>query len=105
MKTKIARITLLTIFAAAFLGVLGSVDQKQIARANAAPLAQCMGPSNGRVSCWAGESNANDSVGINDGTTQGGATYATGKDGEAFSFNGTTGHILVPDSSSLDVTT
>ncbi len=69
------------------------------------PSGSCAGPSNGRVSCWKGENNANDSISTNNGTVQGGATYATGKVGQAFSFNGTSGHILVPDSSSLDVTT
>lgn len=65
----------------------------------------CAGPSNGRISCWKGETNANDSVGSNNGSAQGGATFAAGKVGQAFSFNGTTGHVLVPDSSTLDVTT
>lgn len=64
----------------------------------------CAGPSNGRVGCWKGENNANDSAKSNDGTVQGGATYVAGKEGQAFSFNGTTGHILVPDSANLDVT-
>ncbi|OQY99798.1 MAG: hypothetical protein B6D41_00715 [Chloroflexi bacterium UTCFX4] len=39
------------------------------------PVGDCAGPSDGRVSCWKGENNANDSVGTNNGTVQGGATY------------------------------
>ncbi len=56
------------------------------------------------VSLWRGEGNANDAVGTNNGTLIGGATYAAGKVGQAFSFNGTTAAVDIPDSDSLDVT-
>ncbi len=45
------------------------------------------------VSWWRGEGNAFDSFDGNNGTLQGGATFATGKVGQAFSFNGTTAYV------------
>lgn len=42
------------------------------------------------------ENNANDSFGTNNGTAQGGLTYSTGKSGNAFTFNGTNAHVLMP---------
>lgn len=40
------------------------------------------------VSWWKGEDNANDFMGMNNGTLQGGTTFAAGKVGQAFSFDG-----------------
>ena len=45
------------------------------------------------------ESNANDSLGVYNGTAQGGLTYSTGKDGNAFDFNGTTAYVELPSNS------
>ena len=47
---------------------------------------------NGLVAWWKAENNANDSVGGNNGTVNG-ATFATGKTGQAFSFNGTDNYV------------
>jgi hypothetical protein len=41
-----------------------------------------------QVSWWPGDGNANDIVDGNDGTLQGGVTFATGKVEQAFSFDG-----------------
>lgn len=49
----------------------------------------CVSPPSGMVSWWGGDNNALDMVGTNNGTLQGAATYATGKVGQAFSFDGT----------------
>ena len=43
------------------------------------------------------ESNANDSLGTYNGTAQGGLTYTAGKSGNAFTGNGTTGWVNLPD--------
>ncbi|OQY99984.1 MAG: hypothetical protein B6D41_00475 [Chloroflexi bacterium UTCFX4] len=67
------------------------------------PSEVCAGPSNGRVSCWKGEDNANDSVGTNNGTLEGSVTFVSGKVGQAFNFDGTTADVRVPASSSLNV--
>ena len=46
-------------------------------------------PPAGLVSWWPGDGNANDIVGDNHGTLENGATFATGKVNQAFSFDGT----------------
>lgn len=58
----------------------------------------------GLVSHWPGEGNANDAVGSNNGTLQGGATFAPGFVGQAFSLDGVNRYIEVPDSPSLSIT-
>jgi hypothetical protein len=45
------------------------------------------------------ESNSNDSLGVYNGTAQGGLTYSTGKSGNAFLFNGTNAYVSAPDDS------
>jgi hypothetical protein len=57
-------------------------------------------PAIGLVSWWQGEGNALDSVSANNGSLVGGVTYAPGKKGSAFSFDGT-GYVLVPHNASL----
>jgi concanavalin A-like lectin/glucanase superfamily protein len=61
----------------------------------------------GLVSWWRAEGNAADSVGPNTGTIQGGdggVTFVPGKIGQAFSFNGTSGDVLIPTSTTLNLT-
>jgi hypothetical protein len=48
----------------------------------------CVPPPAGLVSWWPGDGNAQDIIGPNDGTLQGGATFAPGVVGEAFKLNG-----------------
>jgi hypothetical protein len=60
------------------------------------------GKPTGLVGWWRAEGNAQDSVGHNDGTLLGGAGFAAGKVGEAFSFNGTSSCVSIPDSPLLD---
>ncbi|MBI4450889.1 LamG domain-containing protein, partial [Candidatus Woesearchaeota archaeon] len=50
---------------------------------------QCATPPSGAISWWKGEGNANDAIDGNHGTLQNGATFAAGKTGQAFSFDGT----------------
>jgi hypothetical protein len=45
------------------------------------------------------ESNANDSLATYNGTAVGGLTYSAGKSGNAFTLNGTTGYVSLPDNS------
>ena len=61
-------------------------------------------PPAGMVSWWPGDGNARDIVGGNHGTLQGGATFAAGKVGQAFSFNRTGDVVIVGDSPNLDIT-
>jgi hypothetical protein len=58
----------------------------------------------GIVSWWPGDGNANDIVGSNNGTLEGGATFSPGMVGQAFSLNGTSAYVSVPDAASLDPT-
>jgi hypothetical protein len=58
----------------------------------------------GTVSWYKAENNANDSVGTNNGTLKGGASFAPGKSGQAFALNGTDAYVDVPSSPSLKPT-
>ena len=59
--------------------------------------------SNGLVSWWRGESNADDSAGTNNGAAMGNTTYSAGKIGQAFDFDGSGDFVEIPDNDSLDV--
>lgn len=67
------------------------------------PAGACTGPSNGRVSCWKAENNANDSIGTNNGTLQNGVTFVAGKDGQAFHFNGSNQFVQIPHAADLNM--
>lgn len=56
----------------------------------------------GLAAYWSADGNAKDSVGANDGKLMGGARLAPGKVGNAFSLNGTSGYVSIPDSPSLE---
>jgi hypothetical protein len=66
--------------------------------------ADCASPPAGLVGWWPGGGNANDIAGTNNGTLSGGASFASGEVGQAFSFDGINGTVTVPDSSSLRLT-
>jgi hypothetical protein len=57
----------------------------------------------GIVSYYAGEGNASDGFGANDGTVQGNITYSPGHVGQGFQFDGFYGSVNIPADSSLDV--
>jgi len=63
----------------------------------------CAPPPANMVSWWGAEGNARDALGNNDGTLQGGATFASGMVGQAFSFDGSSGYVEMPDSASLSI--
>jgi hypothetical protein len=60
--------------------------------------------TNGLVSWWRAEGNANDSAGTNNGVAENGVTYVARAGGQAFAFNGTTAEVQVPTSATLDLT-
>src|SRR5882724_8111154 len=62
----------------------------------------CVAPPSGMAGWWPGENNANDIQGANNGTLQGGVSFASGEVGQAFSFNGSDADVKVPASSSLN---
>jgi len=66
----------------------------------------CSPPPSGMVAWWPGDGNATDIIGNNSGVVLGGAGFATGVAGQAFSFDGsTTGVMTAPDAPALDITT
>jgi len=60
----------------------------------------CVAPPSGLVGWWPGDGNANDIVRGDNGTVQGGVTYAWGVVGLAFRFDGS-GAVQIPDSAAL----
>src|SRR2546422_5675521 len=80
--TRRSRSALLSIFFGAFPSVALSQN--------------CLPPPPGMLGWWPGDGNPNDLVAGRNGTLQGGATYAAGKVGQAFSFNGAS-WVEVPD--------
>lgn len=72
-----------------------NASQVTAATALAAADAACVPPPTGLVSWWPGEGNADDIVDGNDGTLLGGAAFATGMVGQAFSLDGVDDHVDV----------
>ena len=64
----------------------------------------CIDPPAGLVGWWAAEGNAYDALCANNGTTNGGVSYVSGEVGQAFSFDGTSGTVIIPDSTALRIT-
>ena len=58
-------------------------------------------PADGLIAHWPAEGNANDIAGGNHGTLQGGATFAPGIVGQAFSFDGVDSLVEVPAAADL----
>ena len=63
----------------------------------------CAPPGSGLVGWWAGEGNAKDNLGTNNGTLYGGMSFVVGEVGQAFNFNSSSGYIDIPASASLNV--
>ena len=63
----------------------------------------CVSAPSGLVAWWKGEGDASDAVGANNGTLVNGATFATGKVGQAFSLDGVDDYIDVPPATSLNL--
>jgi len=80
---------------AAFLTLVASI---QVASAQV-----CATPPSGLVSWWAGEGNADDRTGLNNGAIQGGVTFAPGMVGQAFSMHAGVDTVKIPASASRDV--
>ncbi len=66
-------------------------------------LPDCSAVPVGLVSWWAAEGNANDNMGVNNGTVIGSLGYASGEVGQGFVFDGSTSYITVPASPGLDI--
>lgn len=64
----------------------------------------CTPPPSGMVSWWPGDGSANDIQDGNNGTLMNGTTFATGKVGQGFTFDGVDDVITVPASTNLGMT-
>lgn len=62
----------------------------------------CTPPPSGMDLWLPGDGNTRDDAGGNNGSLQGGATFAAGKVGQAFSLNGTTSFVQVPHNTNLN---
>ena len=81
------------------LGFALSTNQKLTSK-QAEALVCTPAPAN-MISWWKGENDATDTQDGNHGTLLNGATFAAGKVGQAFSFDGVNDYVSVPDDSSL----
>jgi hypothetical protein len=68
------------------------------------PPPPCLACPAGVAAWWSGEGDASDQAGTNNGTLRGGVTFGPGQVGQAFSFDGASGSVLVPDSPALRFT-
>jgi len=73
------------------IGIIGVLCCSSMAQGQ-----QCTPPPSGLVTWYTGDGTANDFVGTNHGTPQNGASFAAGKVGQAFNFNGTNQFISLP---------
>jgi hypothetical protein len=67
------------------------------------PPPSCDSAPSGLVAWWPAENNANDIVGTNNGTLQGGLSFTNGEIGRAFLFNTTTAAVKIAASPGLNV--
>jgi hypothetical protein len=89
---------------AIFNQALTGTDVQNIYNAGGAGMCRpSVAPPSGLISWWKGENNANDQLGINNGTLMNGATFAQGKVGQAFSLDGSDDYVQVSDSPSLNI--
>ena len=92
-------IAIIAIVAVVALSLLLLFSEQLVGKA----IAACVPPPSGLVSWWAGEDNAQDLIGQNHGSLQGGVTFAAGEVGKAFSLNGVDGYISIPHSDTLSL--
>ncbi|PYK29702.1 MAG: hypothetical protein DME57_09485, partial [Verrucomicrobia bacterium] len=77
--------------------------QKIIYDAGSAGKCPCVTPPEGMVSWWPGDDNENDIQDGNNGEEKGNSTFAPGEVGSAFSLDGVTGYVQIPDSANLSI--
>src|SRR5258708_6435787 len=94
LELRLKRRCLAAFFAAAFLAFVCQIEA-----------ASCTPSASGLIGWWPGDGNANDLLGVNSGSLQGGASAsAVGLNGMAFNFDGTNAYVQIPDSTSLHPT-
>jgi hypothetical protein len=66
-----------------------------------APVPPAVTAPSGLVSWWRAENDANDAIGVNNGTIVNGVTYGLGEVGRAFHFDGNSSYVRIPAAPSL----
>ena len=84
-----------------FKGQIDEIRLYNTAHTAAEIKAQYDKENGGLVSLWPAEGDADDLIDGNDGTLTNGATFAAGKFGRAFSFDGVNDYVTVPDDPNL----
>lgn len=85
-------------------GVSGAVAVQNSGGMSTGPSFTALGQLTGLVSWWRGENTPQDTVGTNPGTLVANTTFAPGKVGNAFSFDGIQDYVHMDDHPSLDFT-
>ena len=80
-----------------FSRALSQDEVRAIFNAGSFGKCKCTPPPADMIDWWPGDGNANDIRGLNDGTPQGDTTFAAGKVGQAFSFDGNGDYVDVGD--------
>ena len=62
------------------------------------PLPPCDPPPSGLVGWWRAEGDTTDSMGLNNGSAMGALAYDTGEVGQAFSLDGSSSYVFIPNS-------
>jgi hypothetical protein len=103
-RLRVLRFLLLGLLCSLFINSgypAGSAISSVHAAMPATPAGACAPVPSGLVSWWPGNGNARDIRGRNNGTVFSGTTYAPGKVGQAFNFDGQNGGVSIPDNPSL----
>lgn len=95
--SRLSHVSRLVTLIAGVVMILGSAH-------GLAQVVPCTPAPPGMVAWWPADGNANDIAGANNGTIVGGVTFAAGMVDQAFSLDGLTGYVEVPDSPTLDIT-
>lgn len=91
MFQKLIRKTLVLLFVILAVAGFGKLTQAQV----------CQPTTNNLVSWYRGEGNAQDAQAVNNGTLQNGTSFAPGKIGQGFKFDGADDFVEIPDAASL----
>ena len=103
-SVRLSLLVFIALFSLVFICFSSYKTRAKDDHSNIADGATCVSPPPGMVAWWPGEGNGNDIRGENNGSLQGGATFGVGEVGQAFSFNGNSQFVSVPDSPSLNPT-
>ena len=88
-------------YAVLVTNVYGSILSSNAALTVISP-GSCTPPPAGLVGWWPGEGDANDVLDFNNGTLMNGVSFVAGEVGQAFSLDGASSYVSIPDSPSLD---